>query len=79
MSVKLIKQSGNLIEFPNDEVLIDLKVYKSGKIQLSAPNMPPQDVCKFLNNISIDVMFAALTQNQSPKIDISQGREENNE
>lgn len=60
MSSKLIRQTSPLIEVPGDQVVIDLKVWKSGKVQLQAPLMPPQDVCKFLSNISIDVMFAAL-------------------
>ncbi len=72
MSSKLIKQPGSLIEFPNDHVIIDLKVYQSGKVQLQAPNVQPADVCKFLNNISIDVTYAALKSDKSPTIDTSQ-------
>lgn len=80
MSSKLIKQPGNLIEFPNDAVILDLKVYISGKIQLQAPVMAPQDVSKYLQNIAIDVMFAALSKSQeSTGIVAPQGREEAHE
>ena len=79
MSSKLIKQAGHMIELPNDKCIIDLKIYTSGKIQLQAPEVSPQDLCKLLHGIMIDVTFAALAPKVEPKIEIPQGREVINE
>lgn len=76
---KLIKQPGHLLELPNDRVLIDIKVFESGKIQLQAPLVDPAYVCKMLGNIIVDVTYAALKPVEVPRIDTSQGREEQND
>lgn len=61
MSSKLIKQEGHRIIDPNDQVIVDLKIYKSGTVQLQAPFVHPKDLTKLLNNIIVDLTYAALT------------------
>lgn len=79
MSSKLIKQTGHRIELPNDRVLVDLKIYASGKIQLQAPEVSPADLCKLLYGIGVDVMFASLTKQEEKKIETLPLREETHE
>jgi hypothetical protein len=69
MSSKLIKQPGHLIDLPNDEVIISLKIWKSGKRQLEAPLVHPTELIKLLHGTIVDVMFVALTPDnmQPPK------------
>jgi hypothetical protein len=72
MSSKLVKHQPGLIVDPNDQVIVDLKIWKSGTVQLQAPHVHPKDLTKLLNNIITDLTYAALTpQQETPKIDNS--------
>lgn len=68
MSSKLVKiGNGSSIEIPNDDVVVDLKITRSGKVNLQAPLISPKDLCKLLSNLSIDVMFANIQQETETK------------
>jgi hypothetical protein len=70
MSSRLVK-NGNGLLVPDDEMpLLELVVRRSGT-QLKSP-LPPNEVIKLLNGISIDVMFAALKPAEAPKIETLQ-------
>lgn len=60
MSSKLVKQPGHLLELPNDKCIVDLKVFTSGKVQLAAPEVAPQDLCKMLHGLIVDITYNAL-------------------
>jgi hypothetical protein len=76
MSSKLVKQPGHIIELPNDKCVVNLKIFASGTVQLQAPEVSPTDLCKLLNNVIVDVTYAALSKSSdTTKIDTSQGRE----
>jgi len=58
MSNRLIKNGMGLVESVEDEVYVELVISKSG-VKLRSP-LPPAEVCKLLNNISIDLMFKSF-------------------
>lgn len=60
MSSKLIKQGPTRIIDPSDECIVDLKIYRSGTVQLQAPGVHVKDLCKMLTNLSTDCMFEAF-------------------
>ena len=65
--MKLVK-NGNGVLVPDDSVpLLELVVRQSG-VQLKSP-LPPNEVCKLLQNISVEVMFAAFKQAEASKIE----------
>ena len=59
MSSRLIK-NGSQIDVVGDEVILSVRMYKSGKVQLQAPEIHPRDVCKMLGNLIQDITYAAL-------------------
>lgn len=59
MSSKLIK-SGSSLEVVGDEIVASIRILRSGQIQLEAPTVPPMQLCKMLNNLIFDVMYASL-------------------
>lgn len=67
MSNRLIK-NGSSIDVVGDEIIITLRIYKSGKIQLQAPEIHPRDVCKMLGNLIQDITYAALQPADVSKI-----------
>lgn len=67
MSSKLVN-NGSPLHLVNDEVVLNLKITRSGKIELQAPAMHPRDVCKMLSNLSYDLMYASLQAAEMSKI-----------
>jgi hypothetical protein len=67
MSSRLIK-NGSPIDVVGDEVVLYLRIYKSGKVQLQAPEIHPRDVCKMLGNLMQDITYAALQPVEVSKI-----------
>jgi hypothetical protein len=67
MSNKLVKNGMGLV-LPNDDVpMLELVITRSG-VQLKSP-LPPSEVCKLLNNISIDLMFNHFQVREISKIE----------
>lgn len=64
MSSRLVKNGIPRIEIPNDEPIIELKVMKSGQVYLQAPRVHPRDVCKLLNGVIVDLMFASFQKEE---------------
>ena len=60
MSSKLIKEHYSTIIDPTDECIVDLKIFRSGKVQLQAPTVHVKDLCKMLTNLSTDCMFESF-------------------
>lgn len=71
MSSKLIK-SGSPIEIPGDSVMVDLKVFASGKIQLQAPQVHVKDLIKILDGLKTDLIFEAFQPKENKLVDTSQ-------
>lgn len=74
MSNRLVKNGMGLVRdndsgliLPEGDVILELTISKSG-VQLKAPNVPPNEVCKMLNGIATDVMFSALYNRENPDI-----------
>lgn len=71
---KILKLNSS-IELPNDEVVLELKMTKSGKIILHAPTIHPREVCKIISNVMLDLMFGTfqsddnLTNHIAPMVD----------
>lgn len=59
MSVRMVK-NGSGIEVVGDEVVAHIRILKSGQIQLEAPTVPPQILCKMLSNVIMDLMYASF-------------------
>lgn len=67
MSMRVIKGNGNGIELPNDDVVIQLQVTRSGKIILNAPMVHPREVSKLLFSVIVDILYGSFQmQEQSP-------------
>lgn len=64
MSSKLIKNGMGLVV--PDEVYLELVVSREG-VKLKSP-LPPNEVCKLLHNITVDLMFANFQQAEASKI-----------
>lgn len=54
------------IVIPNDEVIVDLQIMKSGNVQLQAPRVHPRDVIKLLHGIIVDLQFAHFQKEEAP-------------
>jgi hypothetical protein len=65
--MKLVK-NGSAIEVPGDEPIIELVIMRSGQMRIHAPMVHPRDVCKFLNNVATDLMFANFQPAEVSKI-----------
>lgn len=65
MSNRLVKNGSGLV-VPNESFL-ELVVTREG-VKLKSP-LPPQEVCKLLQNITIDLMFNSLVKVEAPKIE----------
>jgi len=59
MSVRMVK-NGNGIEVVGDEVIAHIRILKSGQVQLEAPTVPPQILCKMLFNVITELMYASF-------------------
>jgi len=59
MSVRMVK-NGNGIEVVGDEVVASIRILKSGQIQVEAPTIPPQILCKALFNLITELMYASF-------------------
>lgn len=72
MSMRVIRGgNGGDIEIPGDEVIMEMKVYKSGKMMLNAPTLHPRECCKVLYNASVDLIFGCFQgQEQGSNIEI---------
>ena len=68
MSNRLVKDSSLVLT--DDVVIVELKVYQSGKIQLAAPGVHPKDVCKILHNLMLDVQYASLQPAEVTKVQL---------
>jgi hypothetical protein len=64
MSNRLVKNGMGLVV--PDEAFLELVVSREG-VKLKSP-LPPQEVCKLLQNISIDLMFNSFVRVEPPKI-----------
>ena len=64
MSNRLVKNGMGLVV--SDEVFLDLKITREG-VKLQSP-LPPQEVCKLLQNIAIDLMYNSFVKLEPPKI-----------
>ena len=67
MSNRLVKNGMGLVSSVVDDVMLSLVVTRGG-VQLKSP-LPPADVCKLLNNIATDVMFANFQPKEVSKIE----------
>lgn len=65
--MKLVKNGNGLVLPGDDAVLLELVIRQSG-VQLKSP-LPPNDVCKLLSNLSIDLMFAHFQIKEVSKIE----------
>lgn len=66
--MSMVRSNDSGIVLPDDnESLLELVVTKSG-VQLKAPRIAPQDVCKILQGIAVDVMFANFQKEDTSKI-----------
>lgn len=63
---KLIKNGMGLVAPVEDEIYVELVIAKSG-VRLQSP-LPPSEVCKLLNNISVDLMFKSFQPVEVSKI-----------
>lgn len=69
MGSPLIKvNGGGRIALTDDKVILELKVMESGQATLHAPHVPPAQVCKILQGLITDLMFASINQSETPKI-----------
>jgi hypothetical protein len=53
-------KNGNGIEVVGDEVVASIRILKSGQIQVEAPTIPPQILCKALFNLITELMYASF-------------------
>lgn len=67
MSNRLVKNGLGLV-VPN-ETFLELEVTREG-VKLKSP-LPPQEVCKLLQNIAIDLMFNSLVKVEVPKVEVA--------
>lgn len=56
MSSKLLKEQGRMV-LPNEEIVLQLIITKTGVITLHAPQIHPKDSCKLLSGIIQDIQF----------------------
>jgi hypothetical protein len=64
--MKLVKNGNGIIVPDDSEPLLELVVKRTG-VQLKSP-LPPNEVCKLLNNIATDVMFTTIQSAELPRI-----------
>lgn len=64
--MKLVKNGNGLVLPVDNDILLELVITKAG-IQLKSP-LPPNEVCKILNNISTDLMYQSFQPVELPKI-----------
>lgn len=66
MSNKLVKNGHEgLIAVP-DELYLELVITRSG-VKLKSP-LAPVEVCKLLQNVSLDLMFSSLVKVEKPMV-----------
>ncbi len=66
MSNRLVKNGMGLVLPNGSDVLLELVITREG-VQLKSP-LPPSEVCKLLQNISVDLMFNSFQPVEVPKI-----------
>lgn len=66
MSNRLVKNGLSLV--PQEELLLSLKVTRKG-VELQSP-LPPQEVCKLLHNIGIDLLYNSFVRVEPSKIEV---------
>jgi hypothetical protein len=54
--MKIVKGDSNRIQLPNEQTIIKVCVMNTGKVEVTAPNIHPKDICKILNNIVFDIL-----------------------
>ncbi len=72
MSSRIVNKGIPRIELPNDEVIVELRIMKSGQMHLQAPQVHPRDVCKLLHGVTVDLMFASFQKEEEPPSRIQQ-------
>jgi hypothetical protein len=66
MSSKLVKNGNGIGLAVPEEVFLELKVTREG-VRLQSP-LPPQEVCKLLQSIAIDLIFNSFVKVEPSKI-----------
>lgn len=56
------------IKLVNDDVIIELKVHKSGKMVLHAPAVHPREICKLLAGLQYDLMYGCFQMQEKSSI-----------
>lgn len=64
--------NGGNIEVPGDDVVLVLKLTKSGTVNLQAPAMHPREACKVLFNVAVDLLFGSFQMQEQSDIIIPQ-------
>lgn len=67
MSSRLIK-NGSDLTLTDDVIIVKLNIFESGKVQLTAPNVHPKDICKILHNLMLDIQYASLQPADTTKV-----------
>jgi len=70
MSGDRILKSVSGIQTFGEEVILTLKIYKSGKLNLDAPQVHPRDTCKILLNLATDLMFQYFQEKEQSRIEV---------
>lgn len=68
MSSPLVKNGNGRIMLTDDKVVLELKVMESGQASLHAPLIPPAQVCKILQGLITDLMFASIQAKEEPNL-----------
>lgn len=61
MSNPLVKGNGAIVN-PFAKKILSLEVLDDGTMNLHAPSVPPNTICKILTGLMIDLMFQAYSQ-----------------
>ncbi|MEM4360118.1 MAG: hypothetical protein QXT45_06280 [Candidatus Bilamarchaeaceae archaeon] len=64
--MRVLKGNGHNLEIPNDDVILTFQVTRSGRVSISTLLTSPNDVCKIILNVAVDLMFGSLMQEDSP-------------
>ena len=67
MSSKLIKNGSSMI-LTDDSIIGIVRILKSGKAQVEAPEMHPATLIKHLQSIIVDIQYASFQSAEIPKI-----------
>lgn len=67
MSNRLVKNGMRMVA--QESVFLKLTVSQAEGVKLESP-LPPQEVCKLLQSIAVDVMFNSLVRVEPSKIQV---------